>query len=76
MSNKEIKYKDSPETIRNRRINAEFAKMMFRGQSNLEFSKTNQDFKNACEKAGVQPTIRQASKYRRKSGKAYNEGRK
>lgn len=36
-----------------------------------EFSKTNQEFKDACEKAGVQVTKRQASKFLRKFGRAY-----
>ena len=39
---------------------------------NREFAKTDEQFKAACEKAGVQPTPRQASKYRRKMGRAYN----
>lgn len=38
---------------------------------NSGFALTNQQFRAACEKAGVEPTRRQASKYRRKTGKAY-----
>ena len=41
------------------------------GITHAEFSKTDPMFKNACEKAGVEPTIRQASKWRNKKGKAY-----
>lgn len=42
--------------------------------TNKEFSQTI-EFKNACEKAKVEPTTRQASKYRMKKGKAYKEGK-
>lgn len=75
MSN-DFREKDSPETIARRKANAQLQKLLFRGKSNLQFSKEDQNFINACEKAGVQPSIRQASKFRRKTGKAYNEGRK
>lgn len=73
---KEFRDKDSPETIARRKANAQLQKLFFRGKSNLQFSKEDQNFRNACEKAGVEPTMRQASKYRRKTGKAYNQGRK
>lgn len=33
-------------------------------------------FKEACEAVGIEPTIRQASKFRRKRGLAYKFGRK
>lgn len=39
--------------------------------TNVEFAKTNQAFRFACEVAGIEPTERQASKYRRKTGLAY-----
>jgi hypothetical protein len=42
---------------------------------NREFAKTDTVFLAACEKAGVKPTPRQASKFRRKMGKAYNVGK-
>lgn len=32
-------------------------------------------FKKACEAAGIDPTIRQASKFRRKRGIAFNHGK-
>lgn len=35
------------------------------GQSNREFASQNETFKNACAEAGIQPTKRQAAKYRR-----------
>lgn len=39
--------------------------------TNKNFAKNNTAFKKACENAGVQPTARQASKYRRGLGSAY-----
>lgn len=39
--------------------------------TNRQFSKTDKNFLSACEKAGVEPTARQASKYRNKKGLAY-----
>jgi hypothetical protein len=38
---------------------------------NATFAATNQQFKDACSKAGVQNTKRQASKFRRKFGAAF-----
>lgn len=38
---------------------------------NRTFAGTNQQFKDACSAAGVQPTKRQASKFRRKLGAAF-----
>lgn len=40
-----------------------------RGQTNREFSQ-NETFQAKCQEAGVQPTKRQASKFRRGYGKA------
>ena len=68
----EVVDKESPETKARRKFNAEFAKKMFRGQSNADFAKSDVAFQEACNDAGVQPTARQASKYRRKDGAAYN----
>ena len=42
---------------------------------NRAFAATDKQFQHACEKANVSPTKRQASKYRRKVGLAYREGR-
>jgi len=42
---------------------------------NRAFAETDKQFQRSCEKAGVSPTKRQASKYRRKVGLAYREGR-
>lgn len=39
--------------------------------NNREFSKTDEHFINACEKAGIKATVRQASKFRREVGAAY-----
>jgi hypothetical protein len=39
--------------------------------TNKEFSTNNQLFKCACELASVEPTKRQASKWRRDTGKAF-----
>jgi len=44
--------------------------------TNQEFAKTNSKFKAACEAAGIEPTQRQASKWRRKVGLAYTTGRR
>ena len=38
--------------------------------TNLEFSRTK-EFIEICKKAGVEPTQRQASKFRNKKGTAY-----
>jgi len=43
--------------------------------SNREFAESNKNFISACEKAGIKPTQRQASKYRRKVGLAYKNRR-
>lgn len=40
--------------------------------NNNEFSANVKTFKASCEKAGIKPTKRQASKWRRKTGLAYN----
>ena len=40
-------------------------------QSNRDFAATDVRFKNACEKAGVAPTKRQASKFRMEKGQAF-----
>jgi len=42
--------------------------------TNREFSKTDKRFVEACEDAEVKPTVRQASKWRRKKGKAWKWG--
>lgn len=36
------------------------------GQSNREFASQNETFKSACAEIGVEPTKRQAAKYRRR----------
>lgn len=40
-----------------------------------EYAASNGEFKAACAKVGLQPSSRQASKWRRKFGKAWTEGR-
>ena len=40
-------------------------------EDNKTFAQTNTAFKTACEKAGLPPTKRQASKFRNEYGKAY-----
>ncbi len=42
---------------------------------NEKFAKENNEFQSACDKAGVKPTTRQASKFRNKQGRAYLDGR-
>ena len=39
--------------------------------TNREFLETNKHFKDACKEAGIPPTLRQASKFRRQLGIAY-----
>lgn len=39
--------------------------------TNREFSKT-EEFIKCCKKAGIEPTKRQASKFKNKKGTAYN----
>jgi len=39
--------------------------------TNAEFAKEDVKFQNACEAVGIPATSRQASKYKRKFGKAY-----
>ena len=39
--------------------------------TNKDFAEKDEPFKKACEQAGVKPTKRQASKWRRNKGKAY-----
>ena len=38
---------------------------------NAEFARKDEKFIKACEKVLIEPTSRQASKYRNKKGKAY-----
>ncbi len=42
--------------------------------TNAHFAKSNKEFIAACGAVKLPPTLRQASKFRRKVGKAYNEG--
>lgn len=42
---------------------------------NEKFAKEDSAFNQACDKVGIKPTARQASKWRNKKGKAYMEGR-
>jgi hypothetical protein len=39
--------------------------------TNREFSKTDEVFQRCCKEAGVEPTKRQASKYRAFKGRAF-----
>lgn len=39
--------------------------------TNAEFARTNGQFRAACKRAGVEPTRRQASKFRNKIGVAW-----
>lgn len=39
--------------------------------TNKQFSTDNESFREACEKAKIPNTVRQASKFRRKLGLAY-----
>ena len=44
--------------------------------TNREFALTDEKFRQACERAGIRPTARQASKWRGKTGKAWLFGRR
>lgn len=44
-------------------------------ETNKTFSEKDEKFILACEKVGVSPTRRQASKWRNKKGIAYKKGR-
>jgi transposase len=46
-----------------------------RVMTNASFAATDEEFKKACEKAGIPPSARQASKWFRKAGLAYQKGR-
>ena len=46
------------------------AKLHFQ-MNNTEFAKSTKSFSRACTEANVQPTKRQASKWRNKKGAAY-----
>ena len=39
--------------------------------NNREFSQQDDHFRKCCKEAGTEPTTRQASKFRKKRGKAY-----
>ena len=45
------------------------------GVTNKEFAKENKEFRKVCKTAEVEPTTRQASKFRNKTGRAYNATR-
>lgn len=50
----------------------EFFKNMPKGfMTNKKFAETNEHFQDCCIVAGVDPTTRQASKFRNKKGLAY-----
>ena len=42
---------------------------------NFEFARDNKDLAKACQKVGIEPTRRQASKWRNGKGLAYKRGR-
>lgn len=48
---------------------------MQKPMTNKEYSETNQELIKACEKVNIPATTRQASKWRRKKGKAWKDGR-
>ena len=42
-----------------------------RKMTNKEFAEKDDKFKSVCEKLGIKPTVRQASKWRNKKGVAW-----
>lgn len=59
------------EKDKRRKHASEQATRMTVGMTHDEFMKTNDLFKKSCEKAGIKPTKRQASKFRRGLGLAF-----
>ena len=51
-------------------------KNLNQAESNKLFSRNSNKFKEACDKAGINPTARQASKYRNGKGAAFKAERK
>ena len=51
-------------------------RQIFKRTTNEKFAKEDQNFIRACSAAGVEPTTRQASKWRNKQGTAYLKGRR
>ena len=43
--------------------------------TNKEFAVQDKKFRKACESVGLEPSVRQASKWRSKTGLAYQSGR-
>ena len=43
--------------------------------TNREFAAQDAQFRKACEVVGLEPSVRQASKWRNKTGLAYQSGR-
>lgn len=43
--------------------------------TNAEYAATVSYFREACARVGIEPTARQASKWRRRCGLAYTKGR-
>lgn len=65
-----------PRTAEMRAGVAKFAEANYKRKvTNEQFSKQDKEFQQACSNAGLAPSARQASKYRNKKGKAFNEGR-
>jgi hypothetical protein len=63
------------EFVQSGRINREVCEEMTKGReemTNRYFAENNKDFRKACKLAGVEPTTRQASKWRRKQGSAWS----
>ena len=44
-------------------------------QTNKEFAEKNQEFREACKRVGIEPTARQAARWRHREGLAWKEGR-
>jgi len=44
-------------------------------ETNKKFAAENQEFRSACEAASIEPSKRQASKWRNKKGKAYKKSK-
>ena len=84
MADKKLSYKGY-NAVSEESIKAERARQEKRRQAaeknaagrptNAFFASHDENFKTACIKAGCQPTARQASKFLRKRGLAYTNGR-
>jgi len=64
--------KDDKGKIKKKKVSRPPRARVVNGVTNREFAKDDVSFNTCCERAGLEPTKRQASKWRRGKGKAYS----